>query len=88
MAYEVQEKRGSLWKNEKATSENKQPSKSGTFKLDGKLWSIAVWEDQRSKDGSKVYDSISVSEHKSKEANKDSYFTSTPSAVADEEVPF
>ena len=87
MAYEVQEKRGSLWKNEKATPENKQPSKSGTLKLDGKLWNIAVWEDQKSKDGSKTYDSISVSEYKPKE-KKDSYFTSTPTAVADEEVPF
>jgi hypothetical protein len=84
MAYEIKEKRGSLWKNETATSENKQPTKSGSFKLDGKVWNIAVWEDQKSKDGSKTYDSISVSEYKPK---SDSVNATTP-PVFEGEVPF
>ena len=33
MAYEVKEKRGSLWKNEKKATDN-HPDKTGSFKLD------------------------------------------------------
>ena len=61
MAYEVKEKRGSLWKNEKKATDN-HPDKTGSFKLNGKMYNIAVWEDQKSKDGSKTYDSVSVSD--------------------------
>ena len=85
MAYEVKEKRGSLWKNDKKATDN-HPDKTGSFKLDGKMYNIAVWLDQKSKDGSKTYDSLSVSEWKPK-ADKDSVTTSTP-APFDNDIPF
>tara|TARA_Y100001938_G_C7945560_1_gene356582 strand:- start:282 stop:536 length:255 start_codon:yes stop_codon:yes gene_type:complete len=84
MAYEVKEKRGSLWKNEKKATDN-HPDKTGSFKLNGKMYNIAVWEDQKSKDGSKTYDSVSVSEYKPK---ADSVSTTTPPVFDEEEVPF
>ena len=85
MAYEVKEKRGSLWKNEKKATDN-HPDKTGSFKLNGKMYNIAVWEDQKSKDGSKTYDSVSVSEWKPK-TDSNSVSTSTP-APFDSDVPF
>ena len=85
MAYEVKEKRGSLWKNEKKATDT-HPDKTGSFKLNGKMYNIAVWENQKSKDGSKTYDSVSVSEWKPK-ADSSSVSTSTP-APFDSEVPF
>ena len=48
MAYEVKEKRGSLWKNDKKATDN-HTDKTGSFKLNGKMYNIAVWEDQNQK---------------------------------------
>ena len=42
MAYEVKEGRGSLWKNDKKLTDN-HPDKTGSFKLEGKMYNIAVW---------------------------------------------
>ena len=86
MAYEVKEGRGSLWKNENRTTD-KHPNKTGSFKLGGKMYNIAVWTDQKSKDGSKTYDSISVSEWKPK-ADSNSTSTSAVSEFDTNEVPF
>ena len=86
MAYEVKEKRGSLWKNDKKTTDN-HPDKTGSFKLNGKMYNIAVWEDQKSKDGSKTYDSVSVSEWKPK-GDSGSVTTSTPPVFDNEDMPF
>ena len=84
MAYEMKEGRGSLWKNDKSTSDNNHPDQTGSFLLNGKKYNIAVWKDQKSKDGSKTYDSISVSEYKPK---SDSVNATTP-PVFEGEVPF
>ena len=86
MAYEVKEKRGSLWKNEKKATDN-HPDKTGSFKLNGKMYNSAVWEDQKSKDGIKTYDSVSVSEWKPK-GDSDSITTSTPAPFDTDGVPF
>ena len=86
MAYEVKEGRGSLWKNDKKLTDN-HPDKTGSFKLEGKMYNIAVWKDQKSKDGSKTYDSISVSEWKPK-ADSNSTSTSAVSEFDTSEVPF
>ncbi len=86
MAYEVKEKRGSLWKNDKKATDN-HPDKTGSFKLNGKMYNIAVWEDQKSKDGSKTYDSVSVSEWKPK-GDSGSVTTSTPPVFDNEDMPF
>ena len=86
MAYEVKEKRGSLWKNDKKATDN-HPDKTGSFKLNGKMYNIAVWEDQKSKDGSKPYDSVSVSEWKPK-GDSGSVTTSTPPVFDNEDMPF
>ena len=86
MAYEVKEGRGSLWANENRSTD-KHPNKTGSFKLNGKMYNIAVWEDQKSKDGSKTYDSVSVSEWKPK-GDSDSVSTSTPASFDTDGVPF
>ena len=86
MAYKVKEKRGSLWKNDKKATDN-HPDKTGSFKLNGKMYNIAVWEDQKSKDGSKTYDSVSVSEWKPK-GDSGSVTTSTPPVFDNEDMPF
>ena len=86
MAYEVKEKRGSLWKNDKKATDN-HPDKTGSFKLNGKMYNIAVWEDQKSKDGSKTYDSVSVSEWKPN-GDSGSVTTSTPPVFDNGDMPF
>ena len=51
------------------------------------MYNIAVWTDQKSKDGSKTYDSINVSEWKPKSDNH-STSTSAVSEFDTNEVPF
>ena len=86
MAYEVKEGRGSLWANENRATD-KHPNKTGSFKLGGKMYNIAVWTDQKSKDGLKTYDSVTVSEWKPKSDNH-STSTSAVSEFDTNEVPF
>ena len=88
MAYEMKEGRGSLWKNDKSTSDNNHPDQTGSFLLNGKKYNIAVWKDQKSKDGSKVYDSLSVSEWKEPKQDSGHTDTTTPPEFDDSSIPF
>ena len=88
MAYEMKEGRGSLWQNEKKATDT-HPDQTGSFLLNGKKYNIAVWKDQKSKDGTKTYDSLSISEWKQKDATASSgSTTATPEPVFEGDVPF
>ena len=82
MAYETRENTGSLFRDDSADSMNKKPNKTGTCKVNGKLMRVAVWENQKSKDGTKTFDSLKFSEFKPKEDR-----TSQSSGI-DNDIPF
>lgn len=63
MAYEVKEKGGSMFPNEKKGND-KAPDMTGTFKLNGTEYNIAGWK-TKSKQG-KPYMSLKVSEKQEK----------------------
>ena len=81
MAYETKENTGSLFRDDSADSMNRKPHKTGTCKVNGKLMRVAVWENQKSKDGTKTFDSLKFSELKPKE-------TQTQPVGVDDAIPF
>ena len=67
--YEQKEKKISVFKNDKATTENKQPQYRGTLKLDDKLWNVSLWVAE-SKSGMKYFNgSIEEPREKTDEPN-------------------
>ena len=66
MSYEMEEKTGTLFKNENKT-EDKHPNYKGSFKLDGKVMDIALWR-KEGKSGV-PYLFVKVSDKKEKPAN-------------------
>jgi len=59
MAFEIKEKRGSLFKNDNKEREN-QPDFTGNVKINGKVWRIAGWNTESR--GGTEYISLSVSD--------------------------
>ena len=73
------EKTGALFKNDRATEQNKQPQYRGNCQIEGKEYSISSWI-KKSKKG--------VTFMGLKFEEKDSQSSAPSSAVADDDAPF
>ena len=77
---------GVLFRNEEVKSE-KHPTHWGYLKVDGKEWKISGWVNAVKEGKNKGKQVLSLKLGDS-EPKKNAYFTSTPTAVSEEEVPF
>lgn len=68
--YEVKEKKGSLFPNDKKGND-KAPDLTGNFRLDGKMWNVAGWK--TTSENGKPYMNLKVSEPQAKEEVKDDF---------------
>ena len=77
MAYEVKEKGGSMFPNDKKGND-KAPDMTGNVKIDGKIWNVAGWK-TKSKQG-KAYLSLKVSEPQDSNGSQ--------AQTSDDDLPF
>ena len=84
MSYEMEEKTGTLFKNENKT-EDKHPNYKGSFKLDGKVMDIALW--RREGKSGVPYLFVKVSDKKEKQAKPTDDGWGEP-VVQEDEIPF